>query len=160
MTANVLIFPHMANTGAERSRIFHFAAPARSRNWPNAPILLSHPLLSPGEHQPKMIQLPTFEELRRFVLDILCARADLDNSSPLMESTIFRQGQPCGIEYLLFGPRSVRLSAIWEGPTQRILFYDHNLERFQVTSVKGPDAQRIAERPRHEVATKSVWKGK
>ena len=107
-----------------------------------------------------MVQLPTFDDLRQYVLQVLCAQADLEIGAPLLESTLLRRGRPCGIEYLLFGPRSIRLSAIWEGLNQRILFYDHDLERFRTTSVNGPDASRLADRQTVNCAVKSMWKGK
>lgn len=107
-----------------------------------------------------MIHLPTFEELKQYARSVLCRRADLDLETPILESTLLRKGRPCGIEYVLLGPRSVRLSSIWEADGDRMLFYDHNLERFQVTQVKGPDPAGILDRPREEVTVKSAWKGK
>jgi hypothetical protein len=107
-----------------------------------------------------MVHVPTFDDLRDFVLRVLCSHADLDFDTPLMESTLYRRGLPCGIEYLLLGPRTVRLSAIWEGFSQRILFYDQDLERFRITPVHGPPADGIVDRDRPELALRSVWKGK
>lgn len=107
-----------------------------------------------------MVQLPTFEELKQFVRSVLCQRADLDSLTPILETTLFRKGQPCGIEYTLLGARSVRLSAIWETLEDRLLFYDQNLERFQVTAVKGPGIDGIEGRVKEEVQVTSMWRGK
>lgn len=107
-----------------------------------------------------MIHLPTFEELKQYARSVLCRKADLDLETPLLDTTLLRRGKPCGIEYVLLGPRSVRLSSIWEAATDRLLFYDHNLERFQVTQIKGPDPSGIPHREREQVTLKSAWKGK
>jgi hypothetical protein len=64
------------------------------------------------------------------------------------------------MEYLLFGPRSVRLSAIWEGTTQRVLFYDQDLQRFQVTRVQGPDPTLLDDYQPSDRYVRSVWAGK
>lgn len=107
-----------------------------------------------------MISLTDFDELRRYVKSVLCQKADLNDDTPMLESDIQRRGQPCGIEYLLLGPRSLRLSSIWAPNEKRILFYDEHLNRFQVTPVDGPDPAGIPHRNRETVALKSVWKGK
>ena len=107
-----------------------------------------------------MLHLATFVDLREFVRQVLCIRANVDFETPLVDSALLRQGRPCGIEFVLLGPQSLRLSAIWEAFGDRILFYDQQLERFQVTRVRGPDVAMIPLRPRQDVPTKSVWKGK
>ncbi|WP_145257693.1 hypothetical protein [Planctomycetes bacterium Pan216] len=71
-----------------------------------------------------------------------------------------RSNRPCGIEYTLLAPRSVRLSAIWEAESDRILFYDQNLERFQTNAITGPGTDGILERPKVKLEVKSLWKGK
>lgn len=107
-----------------------------------------------------MVSIPTFEDLKEFVRNVLCHRADLDLLTPLMESTLWNRGEPCGIEYTLLAPRSVRLSAIWSSRENRLLFYDQNLDRFQVTPVAGPDPSQILTRDREELAVKTIWNGK
>ncbi|MFO0944479.1 MAG: hypothetical protein U1D30_00815 [Planctomycetota bacterium] len=107
-----------------------------------------------------MVHLPTFEDLKSYVRNVLCDHADLDLLTPLMESTLWNRGQPCGIEYTLLAPRSVRLSAIWSTRENRLLFYDQDLERFRVTPVAGPDPNEILSRPKEELQIKSMWKGK
>jgi hypothetical protein len=107
-----------------------------------------------------MCHLPTFEELRHYVHKVLCDRADLDPVTPMLECTVERRGEPVGIEYTLIAPRSIRLSAIWDSQGERIFFYDHDLDRFQVTPVQGPDKNGIRTRPREAIRVKSLWKGK
>lgn len=107
-----------------------------------------------------MLYLPTFELLRDHVRQVLCTKADLELATPMLEATIFQRGQPCGIEYTLLGPRSVRLSAIWETVQKRLLFFDQELTRFQTAQVQGPDPTTILDRPRERLQVKSIWKGK
>jgi hypothetical protein len=107
-----------------------------------------------------VLVLPTFDELRDYVHGVLCMRADLEDSTPLFDATLYRQNRPCGIEYLLLAPRSIRLSAIWDAVTQRVLFYDAELTRFQTTPIQGPEVSGIESRPRSAIHLRSMWKGK
>lgn len=108
----------------------------------------------------RMLELPTFEELRDFVHRTLCARAELDLSTPLLEAPLYRRGKVCGAEFTLLGARSCRLSAIWETIEGRILFYDQLLQRFQVSLVRGPQPEEVLQQPRQEFAVRSIWKGR
>jgi hypothetical protein len=107
-----------------------------------------------------VLNFPTFDELRDYVHGVLCIRADLEDSTPLLDATLYRHGRPCGIEYLLLAPRSIRLSAIWDAVGSRVLFYDTELARFQTTPIQGPEASSIESRPRSAVQLRSMWKGK
>lgn len=107
-----------------------------------------------------MIHLPTFAELKQFVRQVLCYRTDLNHSTPLLEKALLRRLQPCGIEYTLLAPRCLRLSAIWDAAGDRILFYDQNLNRFQITPIQGPEISRIGEHSFEKLNLDSIWKGK
>lgn len=73
----------------------------------------------------------SLDDLRAFVAETLCEREQLDPGSfPLIERLLQRGGRPCGIEFCLLGPRSVRLTAIWEIDSHTVLFYDSAGERF------------------------------
>jgi hypothetical protein len=61
---------------------------------------------------------------------------------------------------MLLAPRSVRMSAVWSAAEGRILFYDAELSRFQVTAVQGPDASTILARPKSDDHIASLWTGK
>jgi hypothetical protein len=106
-----------------------------------------------------MVRLSDFEELQEFVRHTLCARADMTADAPLIRRVLRRNGRPCGVEFTLVAPRSVRLSAIWESGENRVLFYDQNLERFQVSKISGltPEDVPAAE---GAPATASMWRGK
>ena len=41
-----------------------------------------------------------------------------------------RFNDPCGMYFCVHGPRSVKLTAIWETDNNRVLFYDCAGERF------------------------------
>ena len=48
----------------------------------------------------------------------------------MTEQILVRTGTPCGIYFCLHGPRSLKVSAIWETDRNTILFYDSSGERF------------------------------
>ncbi|MBX9655298.1 hypothetical protein K2Y11_16920 [bacterium] len=106
-----------------------------------------------------MVRLTSFEDLEGFVREVLCLRADLDLASPLFRNVLKRKGRPCGVEFTLVAPRSVRLSAIWESFSSRVLFYDQNLDRFQVTQVAGISIEHLPG-DEEQIAVKSMWKGR
>jgi hypothetical protein len=80
--------------------------------------------------------LPSLDELRRHVLERLCAR-DLLNpeQTPLYQAVVTRSGLPCGLFFRIDGPRQVKTYAVWAAPERRILFYDSGGERFAETSL-------------------------
>ena len=106
-----------------------------------------------------MVRLTCFEDLEGWVRDVLCSRADLDSSTPLFRNVLKRKGRPCGVEFTLIAPRSVRLSAIWESFSNRVLFYDQNLDRFQVTPISGLSIEHLPVETQ-ATALKSMWKGR
>jgi hypothetical protein len=76
-------------------------------------------------------QIPNLDELRKYVNETLCEQEQLEiGVFPLTERILTRNGRPCGIFFCLFGPRSVKFTAIWETDSNSILFYDSTGERF------------------------------
>jgi len=76
----------------------------------------------------------TLENLRTYVHDTLCEHDALDPAnSPLSQSLITRRGRVCGLFFLVRGPRSVKLYAVWAGDENRILFYDSTGIRYAET---------------------------
>jgi hypothetical protein len=47
-----------------------------------------------------------------------------------MESPLLRGDRVCGVQFVLHGPRSLRLTAIWDAARGRVLGYDARGERF------------------------------
>ena len=93
-----------------------------------------------------VVALPSLEELQRHVLDRLCAHDQLDpTQTALQRSVILRRGRPCGLFFLVRGPRLVTNTAVWSGEENRILFYDSAGLRFGETRLsEGPDPLKLA----------------
>lgn len=71
-------------------------------------------------------------ELRQFVNRTLCELNDFEcGAFHLAERMLMRCGALCGIYFCLYGPRSVRLTAIWEMDSNTVLFYNATGERSQ-----------------------------
>lgn len=91
--------------------------------------------------------LPTLDDLRRHVLDILCNHDRLDpTQTPLKESLIKRSGRPCGLFFQVNGPRLMKTFAIWAGEENRLLFYDSTGLRFAECRLSdAPDVEVLEE---------------
>ena len=73
----------------------------------------------------------TLDDLRGFVNRVLCDRDQLEvGAFQLTERLLIRSGKPCGLHFCLHGPRSLKLSAIWDALSNAILFYGSTGERF------------------------------
>ena len=76
-------------------------------------------------------------QLRHFVSHTLCQENDIEvGVFQITERTLLRRGRPIGIYFCLHGPRSVKLTAIWETEKNNILFYGSTGEKFQKTQLK------------------------
>jgi hypothetical protein len=92
------------------------------------------------------ISLPSLEKLRQHVHQTLCARDRLDpQQTALHQARIARSGKPCGMFFLVQGPRLLKNYAVWAGEENRILFYDSTGVRFAETRLsEGPDPLELA----------------
>jgi hypothetical protein len=90
--------------------------------------------------------LPTLDELRRYVLKMLCTHDKLDPSqTPLQQAVITRKGKPCGLFFQVQGPRLLKTYALWAGEENRILFYDSTGARFaEIRLCDAPDPLKLA----------------
>lgn len=90
--------------------------------------------------------LPTVSELRKHVLDTLCAHDKLDPlQTALAQSLITRRGKPCGLFFQVRGPRLLHTYAVWAGEENRILFYDSTGTRFGECKLsESPDPRQLA----------------
>jgi hypothetical protein len=90
--------------------------------------------------------LPTIDELRSYVLRMLCSHDHLDPSqTPLDQAVIRRSGRPCGLFFQVQGPRLLKTYAVWAGEEHRILFYDSTGLRFAETRLSDePDPMKLA----------------
>jgi hypothetical protein len=93
-----------------------------------------------------IFSLPNLAELRRHVLQVLCAKDNLDPAqTPLYQGVITRKGRPCGLFFQIQGPRMLRTYAVWAGDENRILFYDSTGTRFAESRMSdGPDPSKLA----------------
>lgn len=85
------------------------------------------------------IELNEMGQLRKYVSRTLCHENNIEvGVFQITERLLKRRGQPCGIYFCLHGPRSVKLTAIWETEKNTILFYGSTGERFKQTKLNDP----------------------
>ena len=73
----------------------------------------------------------TLDDLRAYVHRILCEKENLlADQFKMIESKLTRGSRECGLQFTLHGPRSVRLSAIWESDRNSIHLYDASGMRY------------------------------
>jgi hypothetical protein len=85
-------------------------------------------------------RLQNLQEIRQYISNTL-SQIDLlqPDSYHLSEHMLMRNDKPCGLYFCLHGPRSVRLTAIWETDSNTILFYSSCGKRIQRTELQnGP----------------------
>lgn len=81
-------------------------------------------------------QITTIAQLRAYVHNCLCEQENL--LADQFETRVFdliQQGQLCGLQFHLQGPRSVKLSAIWASGPNVVYFYDTRGERYGKVSL-------------------------
>jgi len=75
-------------------------------------------------------QINSLDDLRSFVHNTICQQNELQvGAFNITERVLVRGRRPCGIFFCLHGPRSVKLTAIWETDRNTILFYSSSGER-------------------------------
>jgi hypothetical protein len=68
--------------------------------------------------------------LRQFVSKTLCQQHDIEEDTfQVTERWLIQKGERCGIFFCLHGPRSVKLTAVWESKSNTVLFYGSTGER-------------------------------
>ena len=87
----------------------------------------------------EILRLDDLHAIRRYVNETLCEKDRLEaDIFPLNERILVRSGAPCGVYFVLRGPRSLCLTAIWETDSNTILFYGSRGERFRKTQLIAP----------------------
>lgn len=82
------------------------------------------------------LRINDLNDLRGYVYRTLCEENDFEiGAFEITERFLVRGGAPCGIYFCLHGPRSVRLTAIWETDRNSILFYGSRGERLARTQL-------------------------
>jgi hypothetical protein len=73
----------------------------------------------------------SFEHLRLFVHLALCRKENLlEHHFPMTELELKQNGCRCGYQFVLHGPRSVKLAAVWSASSNEVLLYDATGHRF------------------------------
>ena len=76
-------------------------------------------------------EVRTLDELRNFIHIALCRKENLlEHHFPMSELELKRNGDCCGVQFVLHGPRSVKLSAVWDRMRNEVLLYDVVGKRF------------------------------
>ncbi len=84
--------------------------------------------------QHERLQLKNLGQLKKFVAHTLCQQYDFEEGIfQVTEKILKKCGQTCGIFFCLHGPRSVKLTAVWETENNSIMFYGSTGERFKKT---------------------------
>lgn len=66
-----------------------------------------------------------FEMICNFVREELCERNELEvDAFEMSHRALKRSGEPCGYYFCVHGPRSVKLTAVWDFQKRAIYFYD------------------------------------
>jgi hypothetical protein len=131
--------------------------PPRSQLW------FTGRCISPLQHSDRRSQLMQHNrarafdnlcQIRQFVTCTLCQKNDFEiGVFEITERLLTRRGRPCGVYFCLNGPRSVKLTAIWDTERNSILFYGSTGERFQTTKLDNSsqtiDPSEIAELVQH-----------
>ena len=82
-------------------------------------------------------EIRTLDDLRAYVHHTLCEKENLlPDQFVMTETTLTRRQRPCGLQFCLQGPRSVRLGAIWEADRNTIYFYDAQGARYRKETVR------------------------
>ncbi len=76
------------------------------------------------------LQIDNLDDLRTYVHSTICEQNELQvGAFNITERILVRGERPCGIFFCLNGPRSVKLTAIWETDRNTVLFYSSSGER-------------------------------
>ncbi len=71
------------------------------------------------------LQEERLQTIREFVREELCEKNQLEkNAFQMTEKVLVKKGEPCGLFFCIYGPRSVRLTAVWDLQRGSLFFYD------------------------------------
>ena len=82
------------------------------------------------------LQIDNLNDLRTYVHETICDQNELQvGAFQITERILVRGRRACGMFFCLHGPRSVKLTAIWETDRNTILFYSSSGERVGKTQL-------------------------
>lgn len=91
---------------------------------------MCHPVNAPcAPSSPAEVR--SLDQLRTFIHVTLCRKENLlEHHFPMSELELMQNGRRCGYQFVLHGPRSVKLAAVWAEPSNEILLYDTTGKRY------------------------------
>jgi hypothetical protein len=76
-------------------------------------------------------KIENLDDLRAYINKVLCDQEQLVlGAFQMTERMLTRSGKPCGMYFCVHGPRSVKISAVWDALSNAVLFYGSSGERF------------------------------
>jgi hypothetical protein len=82
------------------------------------------------------LHIQDLSDLQQYVHHTICHQNQLEPGAfEITQRILVRGERPCGIFFCLHGPRSVKLTAIWETDRNTVLFYSSSGERVQKTQL-------------------------
>lgn len=76
-------------------------------------------------------KIGNLDDLRCYINKVLCDQEELVlGAFEMTERLLTRGGKPCGMYFCVHGPRSVKISAVWDAFAGTVLFYGSSGERF------------------------------
>ena len=84
----------------------------------------------------RLQHIQDLNDLKNYVHQTICDQNELELECSLSPSESWLgAAKPCGIFFCLYGPRSVKFTAIWETERNTILFYGSSGERIMKTQL-------------------------
>jgi hypothetical protein len=94
----------------------------------------------------RLNDIQNLNDLKDYVHKTICDQNELElGVFPFAERILARGGKPCGIFFCLYGPRSVKFTAIWETERNTVLFYGSSGERIMKTQLTHAPQLAMAE---------------
>jgi len=92
----------------------------------------------------KQPELTSLHKLREHVHHELCEKNDFEPGAfQITERYLLTGEKPCGIYFCLHGPRSVKVTAIWDTRQSTVLYYSSSGERIDKVKIEqGAEAAR------------------
>jgi hypothetical protein len=88
-------------------------------------------LAAPSRIPENPADVRSLEQLRVFVHVALCRKENLlEHHFPMSELELRQNGTRCGYQFVLHGPRSVKLAAVWSSASNEVLLYDATGNRY------------------------------
>ena len=79
----------------------------------------------------------TWAELEEYVHQSLCDKENLISEQfPLETRLLQRVEKFCGLEFTLYGPRQIRLGAVWAADVNTLYFYDARGRRYETLKLE------------------------